>query len=182
MSAAMASTPTTNTQANEGGKAAVVVEGPSLLKQLRDRANTQIEQKQQEYERLQKTKELEPKKKKRKFFKNHFRVKKEEAEGLVQKLSRKEKKKAKEELERLQKLSQRELHAHMMINDPNNQFMRKLTLEGSQGLAELQKADIWKSIIAKKQRHQDVNSFMNALTDDEFSEFIQAKDIPMDKL
>jgi hypothetical protein len=48
----------------------------------------------------------------------------------VQKLSRKEKKKMKEEYERLSTLSKRELHSHMMMTDPNNSFMRKLTLEG----------------------------------------------------
>jgi hypothetical protein len=60
----------------------------------------------------------------------------------------------------------------MMIKDPNNTFMRKLTLEGTQGLAELQKEQIWKSIVAKKQGHQDTNEFLNSLTDDEFTEFI----------
>lgn len=35
----------------------------------------------------------------------------------------------------------------------------------------------------KKQIHNsNVNEFLNNLTDDEFTEFIQARDIPIDKL
>ena len=35
----------------------------------------------------------------------------------------------------------------------------------------------------KKQKHNtNTNDFLNSLTDDEFSEFIQARDIPIDKL
>lgn len=46
----------------------------------------------------------------------------------------------------------------------------------------MQRRDIWKSIIAKKQQHQSLNEFMNSLTDAEFTEFIQTKDIPFEKL
>lgn len=71
----------------------------------------------------------------------------------------------------------------MMLKDPNNPFMRKLTLGGQEGLAELQRENIWKSIIAKKQIHNnDMNEFLNALSDDEFTEFIQARDMPIDKI
>lgn len=38
------------------------------------------------------------------------------------------------EYDRLSKLSQTELQAYMMLKDPNNEFMRKLTLEGDEGL------------------------------------------------
>ena len=61
----------------------------------------------------------------------------------MQKLTRKDKKALKEEMGRLNKLSQREMQAYMMIKDPNNTFMRKLTLEGTQGLAELQREQMW---------------------------------------
>jgi len=97
-------------------------------------------------------------------------------------MSRKDKKEMQKEIDRLSKLSKRELHAHMMIKNPDNQFMRKLTLEGPQGLHELQRHDLWRSIVAKKQNHQNTNDFLNSLTDDEFSEFVQARDIPIDKL
>lgn len=71
----------------------------------------------------------------------------------------------------------------MMIKDPNNPFMRKLTLEGDQGMQELQRADIWKSILAKKEFYnKNLNEFLNSLSDDEFSEFIQERDIPEEKL
>jgi hypothetical protein len=61
--------------------------------------------------------------------------------------------------------------------------MRKLTVEGNQGLQELQLRDIWSSILQKKQQHSSsLNDFLNSLTDAEFSEFIQSRDIPMDKL
>lgn len=76
-----------------------------------------------------------------------------EAKELVQKLSRKDRKKLHEEFQRLNKLSQRELHAHLMIKDPNNPFIRKITLEGAEGLAELQRQQIWKSIMNKKQAY-----------------------------
>jgi hypothetical protein len=46
-------------------------------------------------------------------------------------MTRKDKKELQREMERLKKLSQRELQAHMMMKDPNNPFMRKLTLEGA---------------------------------------------------
>jgi len=52
----------------------------------------------------------------------------------IKKLARKDKKKFKKEYNRLNSLSQRELKAYMMIKDPNNPFMRKLTLEGEQGM------------------------------------------------
>ena len=86
------------------------------------------------------------------------------------------------EYERLSQMSERELKAHQMINNMDDPFMRKITLEGTQGLADLQREDLWKSIVMKKQMFSDVNSFMNSLTDDEFNEFIQARDIPVDKL
>lgn len=79
-------------------------------------------------------------------------------------------------------LSQRELHAHMMLKDPDNQFMRKLTLEGEEGLQDLQRTELWKSIMTKKQVFPNTNDFLNSLTDDEFTEFVQARDIPLDKL
>ena len=85
-------------------------------------------------------------------------------------------------MNRLSKLSQRELQAHLMIKDPNNPFMRKLTLEGASGLQELQRNDIWKSIVSKKQKYSDTNEFLNSLSDDEFTEFVQARDIPIEKL
>jgi hypothetical protein len=101
----------------------------------------------------------------------------------VQKLTRKDKKVLKDEVDRLNKLSQREMQAYMMIKDPNNKFMRKLTLEGTQGLAELQRDHLWQSIMAKKQLHHDnLNDLLNSLTDDEFNEFIQARDVDMNKL
>lgn len=124
-------------------------------------------------------------KKKRKIFKNHFKLKKEsqQAGQLVQKLTRKDKKVLKDEMDRLNKLSQREMQAYMMIKDPNNTFMRKLTLEGTQGLAELQRDNLWQSIMAKKQLHHDnLNDLLNSLTDDEFNEFIQARDVDTIKL
>jgi hypothetical protein len=36
--------------------------------------------------------------------------------------------------------------------------------------------------MAKKQAIPDVNEFLNSLTDDEFTEFVQARDMPIDKL
>ena len=97
---------------------------------------------------MQKTKaeaEALREKKKRKVFKNHFKLKRDsqQAGQLVQKLTRKDKKALKEEMDRLNKLSEREMQAYMMIKDPNNTFMRKLTLEGTQGLAELQREHLW---------------------------------------
>ena len=38
------------------------------------------------------------------------------------------------EYKRLQKLSERELEAYKLLRDPNNDFLRKLTLEGDAGL------------------------------------------------
>lgn len=121
----------------------------------------------------------------RKLFKNHFRLRRDsrEAREKVQKMTRKERKKLQKEYERLSNLSMRELQAHMMLKDPDNKFMRKITIEGSEGLHELQKADLWGSIMAKKQvYHENTNDFLNSLTDDEFTEFIQARDIPIGKL
>lgn len=69
-----------------------------------------------------------------------------------------------------------------MINDPNNKFMQKLTKEGDEGLRDLQQKDIWAQIMMKKTRFATMNEFMNSLTDDEFTEFIQARDVPNDKL
>ena len=69
-------------------------------------------------------------KKKRKLFRNHFKIKKEQQESVI-KMTRKDKRELQKEMDRLGKLSQRELQAHLMIKDPNNPFMRKLTLEGT---------------------------------------------------
>ena len=71
-------------------------------------------------------------KKKGGVLKSKFKLKRDskEAREKMAKLSRKEKKKLIKEHERLSKLSQRELHAHMMMKDPNNPFIRKLTMEG----------------------------------------------------
>lgn len=74
--------------------------------------------------------EGELKKAKRKLFRNHFKVKREHQDSVKQ-LTRKDKKELTKEMDRLKKLSQRELQAHMMIKDPNNPFIRKLTLEGT---------------------------------------------------
>lgn len=87
------------------------------------------------------------------------------------------------EYDRLSKLSQHELQAYMMLKDPNNEFMRKLTLEGNEGLEQLQRRDLWASIQMKKQlHHDDTNAFLNSLTPDEFNEFINERDLPLDKL
>jgi hypothetical protein len=51
--------------------------------------------------------------------------------------------------------------------------MRKLTLEGEQGLRDLQQTELWGSIMAKKQFYEgNMNAFMNSLSEDEFTEFI----------
>jgi len=92
-----------------------------------------MELKQMEYERnsAQRAKEeVDRDKKKRKLFRNHFKIKKEQQES-VKKMTRKDKRELQKEMDRLGKLSQRELQAHLMIKDPNNPFMRKLTLEGT---------------------------------------------------
>ena len=86
-------------------------------------------------------------------------------------------------MDRMSQLSQQELQAHMMLRDPNNQFMRKLTVEGAEGLRELQRAELWASIMAKKHMHSsDTNAFLNSLTEDEFTEFIQQREISVEKL
>ncbi len=157
---------------------------PSLLKQLQERAQRQLEQKHLEYERQQQL-QAEAKKREKKSFRNRFRLKRDspEAKAKIAKLSRKEKKRIQQEQERLNKLSQRELHQHMMLQDPNNEFLRKLNLEGSEGLQQLQRRDIWASIAIKKELHNnDTNAFLNSLTQDEFTEFISERDIPIEKL
>lgn len=59
-----------------------------------------------------------------------------------------------------------------MLSDPENEFMRKMTLGGEQGFQDLQKKEIWKSIMAKKLQYPTINEFMNNLNDAEFTEFI----------
>lgn len=49
-------------------------------------------------------------------------------------------------MKRLKKLSEKELHAFQMLTDPNNQFMKKITLEGDKGLSDLKNKQIWESI------------------------------------
>ena len=183
------SSPPETTKSEEEGSTTTASSGPSIMKQLRERALNQLELKHQEYERQQQELaelELKRKEKKRtKLFRNHFKLKKDstEAQDKIKKLSRKDKKHIKQEYERLSQLSQRELQSHMMLKDPNNPFMRKLTLEGEQGIEDLQRTDIWNSIMKKKQmHHENINDFLNSLTENEFTEFIQARDIPLEKL
>ena len=116
------------------------------------------------------------KKKKRGLRRNKFKMRKEHQEK-EKKLTRLQRKKLKKELDSLKTLSERELQAYRMMKDPNNQFMRRLTLEGEEGFNNLRNQDMWASIAAKKliaDEHSpgDVNAFLNLLTMDEFSEFI----------
>ena len=103
-----------------------------MLKQLQDRAQRQLKA---EAQQTSPPENKTPKK----LLRNKFRLKKDskEAQEKAEKLSRKEKKRIMKEYDRLSKLSQRELQAYMMLKDPNNEFMRKLTLEGDEGLEHL---------------------------------------------
>ncbi|CDW79965.1 UNKNOWN [Stylonychia lemnae] len=153
---------------------------PSIIDKLREKANKNFEAKKQEYVE----KQQEEKKNKRRLFKKKFKFKKDskEAKEKVKKLGRKEKKKLREEYRKLQKLTQRELIAYKMLNDPNNDFMKKIQNEGNDGLMTLQQNELWKSIYHKKMLFNDINDFLNHLTDDEFTEFIQNREIQIDKL
>lgn len=49
-------------------------------------------------------------------------------------------------------------------------------------MKELQQRELWKSIAIKRQFSPDINTFLNALTQEEFTEFIQSRDMPLDKI
>ena len=60
-------------------------------------------------------------------------------------LTRKEKKKMKEELKRLSSISERELKIYQMLSNPNNQTMKILgSEEDSEELSELWQKELWK--------------------------------------
>lgn len=75
-------------------------DAPSLVQRLQERANEKLRVKAKEFEERQK---LEERKNKRRIFKNRFKLKKDshEAREKAERLSRKERKRAKLEMQRL---------------------------------------------------------------------------------
>ena len=71
-----------------------------------------------------------------------FRIKKDK-----QYLTRKQKKLVQKHIEMISLLDPDGLRKYLNLTDPNNQFIRKLTLGGDEGLKELQQKQIWQSII-----------------------------------
>ena len=61
----------------------------------------------------------------------------------------------------------------MRLTDPNNVFIRELTLGGSEGLKKLQYQELWHRITEKYEHARgDPNIFLNSLTKDEYAEYI----------
>lgn len=61
----------------------------------------------------------------------------------------------------------------MRLTDPNNVFIRDLTLGGSEGMKKLQYQNLWRQISEKYEHARgDPNTFLNSLTKDEYAEFI----------
>lgn len=79
-------------------------------------------------------------------------------------------------------MSERELMIHMKANDPNNKVMNMMRNDNIEDLTELQRQEIWYAIQFKKETAPDINTFLNSLTEDEFSEFIESKEMPQDKI
>ena len=52
-------------------------------------------------------------------------------------MSRREKKRIQNEMKNLQKMNEKELQTYVRLTDPNNVFIRELTLGGSEGLKKL---------------------------------------------
>lgn len=70
----------------------------------------------------------------------------------------------------------------MKANDPNNKVMNMMRNDSMDILTELQREEIWHSIHFKKQTAPDINTFLNSLSEDEFAEFIESKEMPQDKI
>eukprot|EP00347_Sterkiella_histriomuscorum_P008086 403346424 len=153
---------------------------PSIIDKLRERAEQNLAQKHKQFEINQQNLN----KKKKKFRHRIFKLRKDskEAQEKVKKLTRKDKKQMKDEIKSLKRLTQRELQAYQMLQDPNNEFMRKIISGGEEGLQDLQRKELWQSIIKKKEAFgsDGLNDFLNHLTDDEFTEFISHRDIKLD--
>ena len=54
--------------------------------------------------------------------------------------------------------------------------------EAAAELSELWQKELWKSITFKKVMNEDVNDFLNSLTEDEFGEFVRHKAFDKAKL
>ena len=82
------------------------------------------------------------------------------------------KSKQREQIKRLKRMKAEDLQTYFRLTDPNNQFIRQVTLGGTDGLKQLQRQQIWKSIQSKYETSKDTNDFLNNLTEDEFVEYI----------
>jgi hypothetical protein len=58
-----------------------------------------------------------------------------------------------------------------MVNN-DNQFIRKLTIEGPEGMRELMHKETWRNIIEKYELSSNTNDFLNSLTEDELTQYI----------
>ena len=64
------------------------------------------------------------------------------------------------------------MHSYFKLSDPNNQFIKQITIGGDKGLQELQRKEVWRSISEKYEKAKDSNEFLNSLSEDEFTEYI----------
>jgi len=65
------------------------------------------------------------------------------------------------------------VQTYKKLSDPNNEFMRELTMGGEEGLKNLKLRQIHRSIAEKHAKATDTNEFLNSLEEDEYQEFIQ---------
>lgn len=84
-------------------------------------------------------------------------------------MSRKEKKQLKKDIKDFNNMNENELNTYMNMVNNDNQFIRKLTIGGPEGMRELMHKEIWRNIIEKYELSSNSNDFLNSLTEDELT-------------